>query len=144
MTANDRVDELSHNQVRALGALLTSTSLASAAEEAKVGEKTLRRWLHENEGFRQAYREQGRAALDGVRGLLEAGMYEAVEVLRDAMREGSMNARIRAAGMILEHGLKSLQFEQIDLKEFEEIRDRLEALEEAAAEAEPLSNGRRW
>src|SRR3982751_6382739 len=128
MTANDRVDELSHNQVRALGALLTSTSLAAAAEEAKVGEKTLRRWLHDDGTFRAAYKEKRRAALDGVMGLLEAGMYEAVEVLRDAMQNGTMNHRIRAAGLVLEHGLKSLQFEQVDLKEFEEIRDRLEAL----------------
>jgi hypothetical protein len=130
MAGNGNVDKLTPNQTRALSALLTSPSIAHAAETAGVGDRTLRRWLHEDEGFRQAYREQRRASLDAVVGLLEGAMFEAVGVLRDAMQNGTMNHRIRAAGMVLENGLKGLQLEVIYLREFEEVQQRIERLED--------------
>ena len=50
-SSNVRNDGLTPFQERAVSALLTARSIAAAARQAKVGESSIRRWLHEDENF---------------------------------------------------------------------------------------------
>ena len=122
-------DALSVKQSKALVALIIHGSITAAAAEADCSERTLYRWLHEDKNFREAYAERRRSFVDSIIGMLQASMVEAIEVLQHAMRQGTLNHKIRAAALVLEHGLKGIEFDQIDLKEFEDVVARLEELE---------------
>ena len=54
---------LKPSQVRALAALFDSPSIVAAARRAEVGERTLRRWISENERFKIALRQAGSETL---------------------------------------------------------------------------------
>ena len=58
------VGELSVQQENAIVALINETSVAGAARTSGVGERTLHKWLAEDERFKAAYRAARRHAFD--------------------------------------------------------------------------------
>jgi len=117
---------LSARQQRAIAALLTSKSVAEAAASAKVGERTLYRWLAEDRAFRAALlAAEGDLLATTTRRLL--GLQgQALEALEYLLTRGeSEGVRLRAAQVALELSLK--------LRELTCIEQRLQALEQAQA-----------
>ncbi len=118
---------LSGRQRRAIEALLLAPNVTAAAARAGIGERTLRRWLNEDERFRSAYRAAGHARLNETVGRLRAAAGEAVDALRAGLTDACMSNRIRAATVLLEHAVKL---------EVDDLADRVAALEAAEATRE--------
>lgn len=115
---------LSSRQQRAVAALLASKSVSEAAGSAGVGERTLYRWLAEDQAFRAALNQAEGDLLDtATRRLLtlQGKAIDALEHLIDsAETEG---VRLRAAQVAIDTSLK--------LREMRDIEQRLTALEQA-------------
>src|SRR5215216_5607143 len=127
--ANDVREHLTPKQEKAVVALIASKTVEEAAGKAGVSPRTLYRWQHEDPLFQAEWRSQRRAALDSAIASLQSGCIEAAEVLREALGERNVHARIRAALGLLEYGLAAnAQFE---------LDERLRALEEASDQGEP-------
>jgi hypothetical protein len=131
---------LTARQQRGLTALLASNSAASAAKQAKVAERTLRRWLAEP-AFRAAYQHASRRMFDDAIGHLRAATGEAVRTLREALLSDNDGVKIRAALGILDAAVKC------DLDDLIERVERLErggndtSLEGAGNAAVRATNG---
>jgi|SRR5215217_974571 len=119
-------EHLNPKQTKAIAALITTRTVEAAAAEVGVTSRTLRRWMAEDALFQVEYRHARRAALDEAIASMQVGAIEAVEALRSALSERSVNVRIRAAAILLEHALAAnMQFN---------LDERLRALEEASGE----------
>ena len=119
---------LSARQQRAIAALLASKTVAEAAAAARVGERTLFRWLAEDAAFRAALSQaEGELLATTTRRLL--GLQgQALEALEYLLTRGeSEGVRLRAAQVALELSLK--------LREQVSIEQRLQALEQAQGSA---------
>jgi hypothetical protein len=95
VTPNDPVGK----RGRALAALLKAPSIAAAAREAQLGEKTLDRYLRDPP-FVAALRAAQHRAFEDALGRLQASLGAAVETLRTALvpsTEPPPPTRIRAA-----------------------------------------------
>lgn len=121
-------------QSAALAALLAQPSLAQAAKQAGVGQRTLIRWLQEDEAFQAAYRVARRQLVQHAIGQIQQATTTAVQTLLAVMRDpqASAGARVSAARVILEQALHAT--------ELEEIEQRLTLLE---AQVAPRRGGRR-
>lgn len=109
----------------AIGALITSGSIAKAAAKLDVTEKTLDRWLKLPE-FVQRYRAQRRLVVEQSLAVLQSAMTAAVTTLLKLLsRDDEPNVQCRAAGLILQHGIGALSL--LDLE------SRVAQLEAAAA-----------
>jgi hypothetical protein len=118
-------EKLTRKQDQAIGALLTEQTITAAAEQAGVGEATLRRWLKLPE-FIAAYREARRESMEKATAQLQASGWAAATTLVRLLGADSESVRLRAAMAILDQANKGL--EMLDHEE------RLAALEELAAE----------
>ncbi|WP_299051864.1 hypothetical protein [uncultured Nocardioides sp.] len=85
----------------ALASLLLDGSTPNAAQAASVTERTVRRWLADDD-FRALYRARARAAAESATSDLLSAQREAVQALREGMRSGSPATRVRAARAVLE------------------------------------------
>ena len=119
---------LGPRQERAIGALLAQPTVAQAADAAGVGEWTLYRWLSDA-GFRRAYEDARRRAFREALGRLNGAAREAVEALREVLRDEAARPgeRVAASRALLDFGLRATQ--EI------EIEERLAQLERRAPEA---------
>src|SRR5215212_8422095 len=116
-------EHLSPKQTRCVAALITTRTIEAAAAEVGVSPRTVYRWIHEDALFQVEWRDARRRALDGAISSLQVGAIEAVEALRSAIADRSVNVRVRASAILLEHALAAnMQFE---------LDQRLRALEEA-------------
>ena len=106
---------------RAVVALLSEKNLAAAAHRCGVNEKTLRRWMTEDEAFRQALTEARTA-------LFEAGMHrlqvltgEAIATLATLMRPTAPpTVRLGAARTVVELGMHQYDADTI-LKKLDDL-----------------------
>lgn len=118
----DVADKLSAKQHKAISALMSTVTLAKAAESAGVGERTLYTWLEEP-AFDAAYRAARREAVQIATARLQQASGAAVAVLCQLMVNGTQSIKLSAAKTVLELAIKSV--------ELEDIAARLEALEKA-------------
>jgi hypothetical protein len=120
MTVNEK--NLSRKQYAAIAALLSHSSIGDAAEAARVGERTIHRWLR-LDGFNQAYRQASRQLVSQAMAQVQAGMIEAVGTLRAVITDPTAppSARVSAARTLLDMGLRSV--------EIQDIEERLAAIE---------------
>lgn len=95
----------SRAQTIALAALLSSRTIADAATTAGVNERTLRRWLA-TEAFSTAYRAAARTVAHAATTAVLGAQAEAVEVIRGALADPNPNVRLRAAGQLLDLGVR--------------------------------------
>lgn len=119
-------DKLTASQQRAIFALLTAPNIRDAAKQAKVSETTLFRWLRD-EAFNKTYLEARRQAASQAIAQLQQCGSEAVETLREIMkdRQASASARVSAAKTALELSAKALELEDLALR-VEELEKHIE------------------
>ena len=72
-------------QERAVIALLESPSISAAARQADVGERSLRRWLSENDNFKQSLRRAREQSLAHATARLQGASVAAVNHLSKAL-----------------------------------------------------------
>lgn len=121
---NGHGEKLTRKKEQAIAALLLEPTLVAAAWRCGVGESTLWQWLQDPQ-FNAAYRSARRSVVDAVvAGLQQAGA-DAVACLRRNLNFGQPGAEVRAAGVVLDHVLGTL--DRLDL---EERLGRLEAMPE--------------
>jgi hypothetical protein len=89
----------------AIAALLTAPTLTDAAAQAKVSERTLRRWLA-NENFADAFAVARKQALDAAVFTLQQAVTEAVTTLRRNLNCGDRHVDVPAATAILRQALR--------------------------------------
>jgi len=83
---------------RAIEALISSPTITEAADNAKVGRRTLHRWLDEDEAFRLALASAETKLLSTTARRLVAGNMQALDVLADLMANAESDmVRLRAA-----------------------------------------------
>ena len=108
-------ENLSGHQSRALAALLAHPTISEAAKACGLHERTVRRYL-EDSGFRAAYLEARRAVVSTATARLQATGSEAVECLRDVMKDKAApaSARVSAARTVLELSYRGLELEDLE------------------------------
>ena len=125
---------ISGKQQRAILALLSTKNVAEAAARAKVGERTLWRWLGDPM-FRVQLAGAEADMLDAATRRLLQLQEGAIETVQAIMQDGEANAsvRLRAAQAVLDYLLK--------LRELRNVEQRLTALEMAYAREQDQAAG---
>jgi len=121
-------EKLTRNQEPAIAALLECATIKAAAQQIKVGEKTLRRWLG-LPGFLAAYRAARRQLLEDANARVQNLAGEAVEALRRNLKCGKAADEIRAALGVLGHAQRAT--------ELTDLVARIEELERKTTPDEP-------
>jgi hypothetical protein len=122
------VAELTKKQEEAILALLTNRSVEDAARAVNITPRTLYRWLNEPL-FDKAYRKARRDSFGQGTARLQQASNAAVSSMLKIMVDPNTPAstRLRAADLVLTHGAKAI--------EIEDVEARVTELERAAAEA---------
>jgi hypothetical protein len=120
--------KLGRKQDEAILALMTHKNVEDAARAASVGVRTLWRWLKQPE-FDAAYREVRRSTFSQSTARLQQASSAAVSTLLKIMVDPNAPAasRVRAADVVMEHGIRAIQIE--------DIQARLSELERATRES---------
>lgn len=118
--------KLTRKQDQALAALLLQPTIREAAQAVGIGEATLFRWM-QIPSFQEAYRQLKREAVGHAVTTLQKAATEAVDTLRTVMADkgAPASARVTAARVVLEVGIKAV--------ELEDLVARVEELEQLAA-----------
>jgi hypothetical protein len=123
MAVNGAADEkITHNQQRAIIALLRTRTVAEAAAEANVAQRTLERWLSESRDFVSAYRATRNRVVANAISRLQEATDEAVECLKRNMTSATPSVQVRAASIVLEHAVKA-----VELYDLNERLDQLQS-----------------
>lgn len=124
MATNGTPEKLTPRQRRAIAALLGSKDIKAAAELAKVGERTLYRWLN-LPSFRAALLEAEGEAIDQATRQLIYLQGPAISVIAGTLadRSNAAGVRLRAAQSVLDYLLR--------LRELRNIEKRITDLEAA-------------
>ncbi len=104
-------------KTKALVALLSTKTLAEAAESLKIGEVTLWRWMQEGV-FKKVYMEAKKQAVAQAINQLQQATGDAVETLRSVMtdEEAPCNSRVTAAKAVLEMAFKGFEIEDLEAR----------------------------
>lgn len=107
---------LEAKQEAAVLALLSQPSIAKAAEAAKVGLRTLHRWVHEDEAFIAAYRRARRDVFGHAVALTQRYAAVAVQTLAKVMTDPTAPsaARVTAATSLLRFGREGIELEDLE------------------------------
>ena len=118
--------KLHGKQAAAIAALLAQRTIAEAAQQVGIGERTLLRWLQEDSAFQAAYRTARRHVVQHAVARVQQATCTAVETLEAIMQdaEAPASARVSAAKAVLETALKGI--------ELEDLEARIAALEQQA------------
>ncbi len=127
MAADD--SKLTPKQEEAILALLTNPGVEQAARAIEIAPRTLYRWLNQP-AFDKAYRKARRAAFGQGTARLQQATGAAVSAVLKVMvdQQSPASTRLRAADLVLTHGAKAI--------EIDDIEARVAALERAAEEQE--------
>lgn len=102
-------------KARAVILLAAGRSTDDTGRELGINGRTVRRW-REDPGFEAQIAEARRATLDEALGALTAAARAAVDVLRDALAEGSPVIRVRAALGLLQALPNITEFAQLEAR----------------------------
>ena len=122
--ASSSEKKLSPRQERALAALITQPTLALAAAQANVGERSIVRWMGEDAVFKAEYLKLRREIINNAVFQLQKASNNAVNVLISVMNDldSPASARVTAAVKVLELSFKG--------QEMDELESRISALEQ--------------
>lgn len=121
MAKNGRREGITPAQQRAISALLEARDIRSAAVAAGVGERSLYRWMSD-EDFQQELQHAQRMLLEGTLRRLAHLSAMAIDVLERGMREAEpLPQQLRAAEITLSRLMKA--------QEVLSLEERLESLE---------------
>ncbi len=131
---NDLHQGLTPPQERAIIALLNEQTVGRAAAAAKVGQRTLYRWLRDPT-FSRAYRQARRDAFGQAIALTQRYAPLAVNTLAQVMMDAHApsSSKVAAATTILRFGREGI--------ELDDLGARVEALEQAAPQRQKSA---RW
>jgi hypothetical protein len=126
--------KLSAAQMRAIEALLTHATITDAATAAKVGRRTLTRWLAEDAPFCAELRRREGEVLQGVTRRLSTLAAASLDVLHDVLTgdEQQPGHKLKAADTVLS--------KLAPMKELVDFEQRLAALEAAQHETQQTTN----
>lgn len=115
---------------KALRALLTTSTLGAAALQAGIGERTLYRYLHNDDEFKGRYEAEKNKLVDGAADMLKQNLAQAIVTLRQVVDDTAAPpaVRVQASRSILEYGLRMV--------ETQDILQRLQALENTTKDGE--------
>jgi len=115
MAANG--SKLTAKQEAAILALMTNQGVDNAARAIGIGPRTLYRWLNEP-AFDKAYRQARRAAFgQGTARLQQASGAAVTSVLKIMVDPNApASTRLRAADLVLTHGSKAIELEDIEVR----------------------------
>lgn len=130
------VQPLSPSQVRAIEALLAHETQAEAATAARVGQRSIRRWLTQ-EPFRAALARQRNRLLEDAGAVLARGASKAAaSLVKMATGEGRVSSpRVAAARAVLDIAIRAAAHDDT-LKRLADLETLVEA-NEKAREREP-------
>jgi hypothetical protein len=133
--AAEHESKLTAQQQRAILALLSTKNVSEAAKQAKVGERTLWRWLNDPV-FRVHLAAAEANMLDAATRRLLQMQEGALATVQAIMQDAGAGAgvRLRAAQAVLDYLLK--------LRELRNVEQRLTALEMAHAQEQRATAGR--
>jgi hypothetical protein len=114
----DTNQELSRNQERALGALVTQPTLPLAAAQVGVSPRTLQRWLHDDAAFQTAYRAVRKEIVQNAALQLQKACNNAANAVISLMNdpETPASTRLAAARTILEMALEVVKIEELEMR----------------------------
>ena len=118
-------DKLTSKQERAIIALLSTSTVAEAAEEVGVSRRTLERWLADS-AFVSEYRAIRGHVVEAAVARLQQATTDAVECLQRNLREAKPPTQVRAAQIILDQALRAV--------ELYDLNDRLDRLQDYLGE----------
>jgi hypothetical protein len=132
---------LSPNQVKALNALLSTTTIPAAAQACGLHVTTIKKYLAQDE-FSAVYRKQRMLILEEtIAGLTLLGT-KAVGVIEGALDDtDDPNAQLRAARTALDFIAKLVELER-RIRDQDELEDRIAELEDAEARRQQSENRR--
>ncbi|QOJ00923.1 MAG: hypothetical protein HRU70_10610 [Phycisphaeraceae bacterium] len=122
-----RVDGVTARQERAIAALVVEPTVLKASQTARVGLRTLHRWL-DDPAFSRTYRRARREAFGQAIGLVQRYAPAAVNALARVIADAGTPAASRVAAAVA-----LLKFAR-ELLELDDLAARIEALELAARE----------
>lgn len=132
------LDGLSPKQEEAITALIASPTIKQAAETAGVGERTLHRWLQEDEKFIAAYRQSRRVVFAQAIAQTQRLLPLAINTLGQIMADKNVSSasRVSAATAVTKFSRESM--------ELDELAERLRTVERqlGLAAAPPGGGGR--
>jgi len=110
-------EKFGRKKEEAIAALLTQRNIEEAARAAKVGTRTLLRWLKLPD-FLTAYREARRAAFGQATARLQQGTSAAATTLLKVLIDPNTPAsvKVRAAEAILNHSAKAVEIDDIEAR----------------------------
>lgn len=114
---------LTPRQLKTIEAMLTADSVNQAAEKTGVGQRTLYRWLAEDDQFRAQLRKAQDQAIDAAVSLLSGEARAAALTLREIHRDKEINAAVRV------QAARAILIENLKVREQRDLLERLEALE---------------
>jgi len=111
------VAKFGRKQEDAIAALLSQRNVEEAARSIGIGTNTLLRWLKLPE-FQVAYRQARRETFSQSVARLQQASGAAVSTLLKIMVDPSVPAstRVRAAESVLDHGAKSIELEDVEVR----------------------------
>src|SRR5262249_48474001 len=124
-------EKLTRRQEAAIAALIDAPTVAAAAAQARIGERTLRRWLA-LPNFKALYRQTRRELVEGAIGRIQAATVAAVDALTRNLTCGRPGDEIRAAAALLARAVRGIELLDLD--------GRLSDLERKTAEGETLTD----
>jgi hypothetical protein len=109
---------LTRKQDETIAVLLAVPTIAEAARQVGVGERTLFRWLHTDSAFQAAYREARRDAVQQAIARIQQATSTAVTTLEAVMRDSDKpsSSRVSAAKGVLELALKAIEFDDLEAR----------------------------
>jgi hypothetical protein len=127
---------LSRGQERALSSLMSAPTIALAAAQAQVSERSIYRWMADNIDFKSEYLRLRREMLNNAVFLLQKRSAQAVDVIVLLMSDPDVPASVRlgAGRTILEMGLEFLKVEALEQK-VQQLEERLEEFNEYRSRA---------
>ena len=113
------LDEKLHGkQAAAIAALLAQRTIAEAAHQVGIGERTLLRWLQADSAFQAAYRTARRHVVQHAVAQVQQATSTAVATLEAIMQDStaSASARVSAAKVVMETALKAVELEDLEAR----------------------------
>ncbi|WP_121186503.1 helix-turn-helix domain-containing protein [Nocardiopsis sp. Huas11] len=127
MAQTDRPD----GKAAAILALARGSGTKTAAQEAGVSPRTVRRWLADDTVFADEVRDLRGELLDEVVGALTSASMKAVETLVECLQADDPSVRVRAAAQIL-RALPAMRVEGELTERFAEIEAAVNAQKNGA------------
>ena len=126
---SNQSNDLTPRQDRAIAALLTCRTIAEAARQAQVGERSIYRWLTESD-FQSQLRLARRQHLSQTLGRLQHVAQGAIDALHTVIHDekASSASRVSAARAALRYACDGVEIDDFEqrLAELEQARRRIE------------------